>query len=556
MRKEIIILLYCLFTPFLIYAMDVCDDEISPNTNCVVITPVIDCSSYSYDLVNLTSGNNTLDVDDGTLVQIGSTSTYNFTFNKPTGQWLIILCDNSTAEINVRKTQHSKLDNITTNQSTLYLEVDSAEENQATLLDNLNKNFTWTNSSLADILADTAAMDTSSELRTLLTGSDTAVSTLTENNNIGVDLDDVVGTLDAAEIGADAITSAKIADAALSEEHIDTAFGDEIADQVWDEAMSGHTSDATFGGDFLDADVWTDTKAGYLDEAISGIDDNPWDNAARTLTAFTASWVDSECTDAAELATVQDDIKANATLETDEIITQGDSAWATATGFSTHSAANVWAVGTRDLTDYNQSLEWTYFSEINQTSYSINQTMAEQVWAYTTRTLSSFGTLVADVWGYVTRTLSSFGTLVADIDIQLNASHSTGNWSDVGLTTSQNTTLYNISISVEGKLNTTHGTGSWVGSSASEVWSAVLASGTSANTTLSEINKTVVDVNTTVYKYLIPMNDTLVKLNVTVVGQNLTASDIWSYILGSGSSANATITEINDTVYWIERLLP
>lgn len=35
----------------------------------------------------------------------------------------------------------------------------------------------------------------------------------------------------------------------------------------------------------LDKTVWTDAKAAYLDEAISGIDDNPWDNAARTLTA-------------------------------------------------------------------------------------------------------------------------------------------------------------------------------------------------------------------------------------------------------------------------------
>jgi hypothetical protein len=45
--------------------------------------------------------------------------------------------------------------------------------------------------------------------------------------------------------------------------------------------------------------------------------------------------------------------------------------------------------------------------------------IATAVWGATTRTLSSFGTLVADiataVWGATTRTLSSFGTLVADI---------------------------------------------------------------------------------------------------------------------------------------------
>lgn len=59
--------------------------------------------------------------------------------------------------------------------------------------------------------------------------------------------------------------------------------------------------------------------------------------------------------------------------------THGDSTWATAAGFSTHTATNVWEVGTR--------------------------------------TLSSFGTLVADiataVWNAGTRTLSAFGFAVA-----------------------------------------------------------------------------------------------------------------------------------------------
>lgn len=35
------------------------------------------------------------------------------------------------------------------------------------------------------------------------------------------------------------------------------------------------------------------------------------------------------------------------------------------------------------------------------------------VWAYTTRTLSSFGTLIADIWAHATRTLSAFGFTVA-----------------------------------------------------------------------------------------------------------------------------------------------
>lgn len=43
-------------------------------------------------------------------------------------------------------------------------------------------------------------------------------------------------------------------------------------DDIWDETQSGHATAGTFGK--------------FLDEAISGIDDNPWDNVTRTLTSF------------------------------------------------------------------------------------------------------------------------------------------------------------------------------------------------------------------------------------------------------------------------------
>ena len=41
--------------------------------------------------------------------------------------------------------------------------------------------------------------------------------------------------------------------------------------------------------------------------------------------------------------------------------------------------------------------------------------IAEAVWGYSGRTLSSFGTLVADIWAATTRTLSSFGNLASDV---------------------------------------------------------------------------------------------------------------------------------------------
>lgn len=44
--------------------------------------------------------------------------------------------------------------------------------------------------------------------------------------------------------------------------------------------------------------------------------------------------------------------------------------------------------------------------------YHVADDMPASVWAYTTRTLTSFGTLIADIWGYATRTLTQSATSV------------------------------------------------------------------------------------------------------------------------------------------------
>lgn len=55
----------------------------------------------------------------------------------------------------------------------------------------------------------------------------------------------------------------------------------------------------------------------------------------------------------------------------------------------------------------------------DKTGYELSATGVASVWSATTRTLTSFGSLVADiataVWGAATRTLTSFGTLAADV---------------------------------------------------------------------------------------------------------------------------------------------
>lgn len=51
----------------------------------------------------------------------------------------------------------------------------------------------------------------------------------------------------------------------------------------------------------------------------------------------------------------------------------------------------------------------------DKTGYALSSAGVQAVWEYSTRTLSSFGTLVADVWAYATRTLTSFGTIAGAV---------------------------------------------------------------------------------------------------------------------------------------------
>lgn len=95
------------------------------------------------------------------------------------------------------------------------------------------------------------------------------------------------------------------------------------------------------------------------------------------------------------------------------------------------TASDVWNYTTRTLTSFGTLVAdiWGYTSRTLTDASNI----ASAVWNSSTRTLTSFGTLVADiwshtartltdasniasaVWGHTTRTLTSFGTLVADI---------------------------------------------------------------------------------------------------------------------------------------------
>lgn len=109
------------------------------------------------------------------------------------------------------------------------------------------------------------------------------------------------------------------------------------------------------------------------------------------------------------------------------------------TSRSSHSAADVWAVGTRTLTAFSFAVDisaaavtliWDkatsalttagsigklLVDNINATISSRSSHTAADVWTSGTRTLTSFGTLVVDVWANATRTITG-GTITTNSD--------------------------------------------------------------------------------------------------------------------------------------------
>ncbi len=127
----------------------------------------------------------------------------------------------------------------------------------------------------------------------------------------------------------------------------DLDSADDIATAVVDKSLTGHTTAGTVGGALSAAgsagDPWTTSLPGAYGAGTAG-----------------------------------------------KII--GDNLNATVSSRSSHTAADIWAVGTRTLTSFG--------------------TLAADVWAVGTRTLTGFGTLVADVWTNATRTLTSGANIV------------------------------------------------------------------------------------------------------------------------------------------------
>lgn len=74
----------------------ICEERVLPRQNCTMLTPVLSCTNYTYDLI-ATSGQIILTKNLTNLNQ----SLYFLTFNATQGDYIVRLCDNSTRQIRV-----------------------------------------------------------------------------------------------------------------------------------------------------------------------------------------------------------------------------------------------------------------------------------------------------------------------------------------------------------------------------------------------------------------------------------------------------------------------
>ena len=71
-------------------------DTVQINTNCTMVTPSIECASYTYEIFNITGES----VKTGSLTLLNSTIYY-FNFTLGEGHYIVELCDGTTREVRV-----------------------------------------------------------------------------------------------------------------------------------------------------------------------------------------------------------------------------------------------------------------------------------------------------------------------------------------------------------------------------------------------------------------------------------------------------------------------
>ncbi len=318
----------------------------------------------------------------------------------------------------------------------------------------------------------------------------------------------------------------------------------DIVNQVWNAATSSMITDGTIGKQIaVNLDAPVSTVGGSLTAA------DIWSYANRSLTSF---------------GTLVSDIWNNGTRSL--------------TTFGT-LVADVWANGTRRLTDQtltsggslatesfvDTSLDLattTIVSTIETASSSLALTVPANVWAYSARSLTTFGTLTTDVatavWANGTRSLTTFGTLVADVwangtrrltdqTLTSGGSLATESFVDTSLDLATSSIITEVlqNRSLISTLNDI---------SAADVWAYGTRSINSGTVSIDSVSvddiwaiaTSTLTATGSVGKQLVENLDARVS---TVGGGSLTAADVWSY-------ATRTITDYSEdsiaTAVWAD----
>jgi len=95
-----ILLMVLLMIP-IVNSIPQCEDRIEENQSCEVITPIIGCTLYNYNITNTVTGARVL--NESNLTAINS-NIYKLEFNQTAGEYLITLCSDHTTTIRVNST--------------------------------------------------------------------------------------------------------------------------------------------------------------------------------------------------------------------------------------------------------------------------------------------------------------------------------------------------------------------------------------------------------------------------------------------------------------------
>jgi len=230
-----------------------------------------------------------------------------------------------------------------------------------------------------------------------------------------------------------------------------TNYGNDItAQDVWNVLSSTLTLQDSIGKQLAgNVDVAVSTRASQASiDALNNISaTDVWSYANRSITDPDAIW-EYALTQIGNTGSIgkllKDNIDAAISSRGTSNLTAAD-VWNSVTRTLTSNAnfndpdsatiaAAVWSEATRELTSYGNDITaqdiWNILSANLTTDGTIGKQLAANVdaaistrstltaanvWEYTNRTLTNFGTLVADIWSYSTRSLTTFGTLAADV---------------------------------------------------------------------------------------------------------------------------------------------